>query len=147
MKEIILKFEYNNCCNNELKDYLLTLNGILEVSLDKTENTIYIKYNNDINLKVLILEIKSFINNINIPDIIAFDKCCNNTMSYDIIIKDLCCEYCLMSNIEELLFIEGINKASTYFDKSKKNIRISIEFNPNMINLNDIKRIEKNFNS
>ena len=146
MKEIILQFEYNNCCNKELKDYLLTLNGILEVIFNDIENTIYIKYNNDINLKVLMLEIKSFIHNINIPDIIAFDKCCNNTMSYDIIIKELCCEYCLMNNIEELLLIDGINKASTNFDKSKKNIIISIEFNPNIITLNEIKKIEDKFN-
>lgn len=146
MKEIILQFEYNNCCNKELKDYLLTLNGILEVIFNDIENTIYIKYNNDINLKVLMLEIKSFIHNINIPDIIAFDKCCNNTMSYDIIIKELCCEYCLMNNIEELLLIDGINKVSTNFDKSKKNIRISIEFNPNIITLNEIKKIEDKFN-
>ena len=84
--------------------------------------------------------------NINIPDLIFFDKYNNDIEIYNIVIKELCCEYCLMSNIEELLLIDGINKASTNFDKSKKNIRISIEFNPNIITLNEIKKIEDKFN-
>ena len=146
MKEIILQFEYNNCCNKELKDYLLSLNGILEVSFNDIENTIYIKYNNEISLKVLFLEIKLFMNNVNIPDLIFFDKYNNDIEIYNIVIKKLCCEYCLMNNIEELLLIDGINKVSTNFDKSKKNIRISIEFNPNIITLNEIKKIEDKFN-
>lgn len=146
MKEITLKFEYNNCCNKELKNYLLTLNGILEVIFNDIENNIYIKYNNEISLKVLFLEIKSFMNNVNIPDLIFFDKYNNDIEIYNIVIKELCCEYCLMNNIEELLLIDGINKASTNFDKSKKNIIISIEFNPNIITLNEIKKIEDKFN-
>jgi len=149
MKELFLTFNFHNCCDNELKTYLLKLNGILDVNFNYEDNSIYIKYNqNIISLKMLFLEIKTFLNILKVPDLVSFNKVSDNNSSYNIIIKDLCCEYCLMGFIEELLLIDGINQAfSDYNYDIKTNVVITISYEDNIININSILELENKFNT
>ena len=65
-----------------------------------------------------------------------------------IVIKDLCCEYCLMSMIEDLLEIDGIESAFTDFDYHKKNnVNIFITYNDKLIKNNQLNEIKEKFNN
>jgi copper chaperone CopZ len=83
-----------------------------------------------------------------IPSLLAFDKHSKNKLEKaTITIKDLCCEYCLMGMIEELLFIDGIDKVDSDFDyMNKKNVKFNIMYDENIISADKIKELEKNMN-
>ena len=148
MDELTLKID---CwINKEIKDYLLSINGIFEVNINSIENEINIKYNHNlINIKVLINEILLFLDILKTPSIISFDKHSKQkTEKYSIIIKNLCCEYCLKNMINDLLVIDGIETANSNFDyHNKTNVIISINYNSKLINKEKIKQIESKFNS
>lgn len=138
--------------HKELKEYLMSLNGISSVTIKDNEYlSITIKY--DINLitpKIIKMEIFLFLN-IKIPSILSFDKNTKEkTEKYTIVRNDICCDYCLKGAIEDLFDIEGIeNVISNYneyysFENSNecKQITISISYNPNMISFDEMKKIE-----
>ena len=66
---------------------------------------------------------------------------------YQIIIKNLCCEYCLLNMIEELFEIEGIGSSYSNFTDDKKDIKIYIEYDKNIIDNENLKELELKFNS
>ena len=147
MKELMLKFDYE-CIDITIEQYLLSLKGVVDIKIDNFKNQIYIKYNsNDINIKVIKLEIMLFLDT-KIPDIIAFDKHSKARLNnISITIKDLCCEYCLKGMIEELLLINGIEKVNTNFDYINKNdVLINIEYDNELITKENIKILENKFN-
>lgn len=147
MNELMLKFDYE-CIDKNIIEYLLSLEGIIEVKINNLENELYIKYNqNTISLKLIKLEILLFLGT-KIPDIIEFDKYSKAILTKtNIIIKDLCCEYCLKSMIEELLLIKGIEKVSTNFDSfNKKDVILNIKYDKELISKEDIKILEDKFN-
>ena len=149
MQELTLTIDYCDFLGKELEDYLITLNGINEIKINNSNNQIYIKYNYDlIKTKILVLEIKLFLNKLKLPSIIGFNKHPkNNLKEYSIIIKDLCCEYCLNTMIEELLFTEGIEKCYSDFNyKNKKNVKIKINYRSDIITIEEIQNLEKKFN-
>lgn len=147
MKELTITFD-NVWLDKELKEYLLSLNGIHNVELEN--ETINIKYSPEvITIKIIKLEIVTFIDVLKTPSVISFDKHSNNTLiKTNIIIKDLCCEYCLKGMIEELFLINGIEKVDTDFDYiNKKDVLINIEYNNELITKEDIEMLETKFNS
>jgi copper chaperone CopZ len=139
--------------HKELKAYLMSLKGILDVVIENEKQLkIYIKYNPDlITLKVIKMEILLFLNLLNLPSIIAFDK--HSTIKnsvYKIIRDDICCEYCLNGSIEELFDMEGIEKVeSNFYEKEygeKGTVVINIKYNPDLISNDDMKQIELKLN-
>lgn len=149
MKELTITFD-NVWLDKELKEYLLSQNGIHNVEIDDKSETINIRYNPKlINIKIIILEILAFMNMLKTPSIILFNKHSNNTLiKTNIIIKDLCCEYCLKGMIEELFLINGIEKVNTNFDYiNKKDVLINIEYDNELITKEDIEMLETKFNS
>lgn len=144
--------------DDELKDYLMSLKGILQVIVKKDERLkIYIKYNSDlITLKIIKMEILLFLDIIKIPSIIAFDKHTTvKTSDYEISRCDICCEYCLKGAIEELFEIAGIEKVETnfyknnYYQKKKDerdNVLINIKYNPTLISNHEMEQIELKLN-
>ena len=66
----------DNCGHKELKEYLMSLNGILDVVIKNQEQLeIYIKYNPNLIIpKIIKTEILLFLDILKIPSIIAFDK-------------------------------------------------------------------------
>ena len=149
MSQLTLEFE---CLFNfELKEYLLSLDGIYEVEFEDKNFTINIKYNsNIIDVKILKLEILTFLKIQKMPSMISFDKHCKNEIKeHEIIIKDLCCEYCLKGMVDDLLIIDGIEKADCNIEKNydkRENVTINISYDPKIITIKELEHIELELN-
>lgn len=104
--------------NPELKEYLMSLNGILDVKIKNDKQLdIYLKYDrNLITPKIIKMEILLFLDIINIPSILSFDKHPKFKTNHDTIIRDdLCCEYCFKGFVDDLFEIDGIEKVESDF--------------------------------
>ena len=118
--------------HKELKDYLSSLKGILEVIIHhENQLEIYIKYDSNlITPKIIKIEILLFLNILKVPSILSFDKhSSTKTLEYKIIKKDVCCEYCFKGAIDDLFEIDGIEKVDSNFSeencyKNQENIII-----------------------
>lgn len=149
MKELTLKVEYLYGVDEEFELYMKDFNGIEEAKYDKDTLDVYIKYDETkISLNRIKLEVFLFLGINTIPSLLAFNKHSKNKLEKaTITIKDLCCEYCLMGMIEELLFIDGIDKVDSDFDyMNKKNVKFNIMYDENIISADKIKELEKNMN-
>ena len=110
----------DNWGHKELKEYLMSLNGILDVIIKNEEQLeIHIKYNSNlITPKIIRLEILLFLDILKIPSILAFDKHSPIKISeYKIIRNDICCEYCFKGAIDDLFEIDGIEKVESNFNE------------------------------
>ena len=149
MKELTIIID-DNWANKEFKNYLISLNGILDANIKDTGNLkIDIKYNpNIISEKVIKMEILLFLNLLNIPSILSFDKHSKEkTISYKITPPSVCCEYCFKGWIEDLFEIPGIEKVEHnfnefYYQKEQNKLIITINYNPNLISNSKLKQIE-----
>lgn len=154
MKKKKLTLEIDYWMHKELKDYLLSLDGVFDVTIQDEGNFfVHIEYNPDlISTKILKVETLLFLDALRMPCLVSFDKHATyKTKSYNIIIKDLCCEFCFRGFIDDLFMIDGIVKAESQFIdepyQSKQNVTISIFYNPELINEEEIKKLEIKFNS
>ncbi len=99
---IIIDYYINTELNTELKQYLMNIDGILEVDIknDKILD-IYLKYDsNSITDKIIKMEIYLFLKILKIPSLIAFDKFSfKKVCEYEVVRKDLCCEVCFKNAI------------------------------------------------
>lgn len=134
-----------------LEEYLLSLSGILEVSILNSMNVIVdVKYDsNMIALSVLKLEILFYLGILKIPSIISFDKYSKvPTDKYNIVMKDVCCEFCFRGMIEELFDINGIESITSDFNEynHRENVIIEVHYNPKIISELEIKKLELQFN-
>ena len=148
MDKLTLKFDYCEYFNDEFTTYLSSLEGVNFVNIDYSNDDIYVEYDSlTISLKVLKMEIMMYLNITKIPSLLAFDKHIDGCKKYTIVIKDLCCEYCLMSNIEDLLETDGIVSAYTDFDYNNKyNVNIFITYDEKIISKEEVDKINKKFN-
>ena len=150
MKKITLKIEYSNFLNNDLINYLSTLDGVTFSKVDNENNEIYVEYDSSIiSLNILKMEILLYLDITKIPSIVSFDKHSNgNNIKKDkIIIKDLCCEYCLNGMIEDLLEIDGIERAYTdFYYMNKFNVNIFITYNIKLIEDDTLDVLKERFN-
>lgn len=150
MDKLTLKIEYSDFLNDDIANYLTSLNGVKLVTTKKDENEIYVEYDSSIiSLKLLKMEILLYLDIIKVPSIVAFNKHLKNDIKEEhIIIKDLCCEYCLNGMIDDLLETDGIISAYSDFDYNNKyNVKIFITYNEKMINKKKILELEDQFNS
>ena len=150
MEKLTLKIDGSNFFNDDLKNYLNSLNGVIDSKIDGKNDEIYVEYDSSIiSLKLLIIEISLYLDTTKRTFIFSFDKHRNSKNKKDtIVIKDLCCEYCLMSMIEDILEIDGIESAFTGFDYHKKNnVNIFITYNDKLIKNNQLNEIKKKFNN
>ncbi len=157
MSEITIIID--NWGHEELKEYLMSLKGILDVEIKNVEHEIksdeqldiYLKYDSSlITPKIIKMEITLFLNITKIPSILSFDKYPKfKTSNYTIIRDDLCCEYCYKGAIEDLFEIEGIETVKGNFNEDylfKEKIIINIKYDPNLINTEEMKQIELKLN-
>lgn len=149
MNKLTLKIDDTNYLNKDLENYLSTIDGIVFSKVNSDNNEIYVEYDAvAISLKLLKMEILLYLDIMNTPSIVSFDKHTKNNKEDIIIIKDLCCEYCLKGMIEELLEIDGIESAYSDFDYTDKiNVKIFITYDDKLVNKDIIKKLEKKFNS
>lgn len=147
----------DNGGHNELKEYLVSLNGILSVEIRNNEQlNIYLKYNSSlITPKIIKMEILLFLDIVKIPSILSFNKYPKfKTLNYTIIRDDLCCEYCFKGAIDGLFEIEGIEKVESNFNEDylfqnceeREKITINIKYNPNLISSEKMRQIELKLN-
>lgn len=141
MSEIIFKVGWLQI-NKELDNYILSLNGVHDVKTKFDTDEIYIKYDeNIISIKVLVLEVKLFVNSVNTPLIKNFNKLSNKKLiDTTLDFGDLCCEYCVKGKIEDLILINGIEMASVDFDNIDYfNVNIKIKYDEKKITKKNIK--------
>ena len=143
----------DDCGHKELKSYLMSLKGILNVNIENEDQLIiYIKYKPDlITSEIIKMEILLFLDILNRPSILAFDKHPDiKTSVYKIIRDDICCDYCLKGAIEDLFGIEGIEKVESNFSEENyikhEPIVININYNSDLIIYDDMKQIELKLN-
>ncbi len=143
----------DNWGHKELKEYLMSLKGVLDVEVKNDEQLeIYLKYDSSlITPKIVKMEITLFLNIVKIPSILSFDKYPKfETCNYTIIRDDLCCEYCYKGAIEDLFEIKGIEMAKGNFNedyyKEREKIIINIKYDPNLISIDEMKQIELKLN-
>lgn len=149
MKELTLKVEHLYGADEEFELYMKDFNGIEEAKYDKDTLDVYIKYDETkISLNRIKLEVFLFLGINTMPSLLAFDKHSKNKLDIaTITIKDLCCEYCLKGMVEELLFVDGIEKVDTDFDYiNKQAVNFSISYDRNIITEDKIKELEKKMN-
>ena len=150
MDKLTLKIEYSDFLNDDIANYLTSLNGVKLVTIKNDENAIYVEYDSSIiSLKFLKMEILLYLDIVKVPSIVAFDKHLKNDIKEEnIIIKDLCCEYCLNGMIDDLLEIDGIISAYSDFDYNNKyDVNIFITYDEKIINKKKILELEEKFNS
>lgn len=142
-----ITIELDMILDKGLLEYLKTIDGI--ENCDINEGKISIVYKDNMSLFVIVKEICLYLDILKIPSILSFDKhLSNNLKEYQILINDLCCEYCLMSDIEELLYINGINSAYSDYDfKDKNNVVIYITYDSSIISKEELDKLNKKFNS
>lgn len=125
----------NDTVSTEIKEYLLTQDGITNVQLkqDDYKNIIDIKYNEKITPEIIMKFIELFQEN-KYSVLIGFDKKqdikCNKIIYH---IDDLCCEYCYMGLIEDLFenkYIKSVYSNYDYF-KLPINLELQIEYYDN----------------
>lgn len=147
----------DNWGHKELKDYLITLNGIKDVYIKVGD---YLKVNalydhNIITPKIITMEILLFLDIIKTDSIISFDKHPQfKTSSYEIIREDICCEYCYKKALSTLFKLDGIESVKSNFNleylfkshDKRENISISINYNPKIITKEYLKQIELDLN-
>lgn len=146
MKKLTIQIDHANYLEDGLKNYLQSLNGTSQVTINKFDNKIDITYNPTIvNLKLIKLEILLYLNLQNLPSIISFDKHSKKKVSKRMItIENLCCEYCLKNRIEELLETEGIESAYFDFDYHKKDfVNILITYDNELIGDSEVEELIK----
>lgn len=146
-----LRIEFDSWIDLELKDYLLSLKGVVSVNFyNDVSFLIEIEYDSKvINCRILKFEIVTFLKIYNVASMLSFDKHLKvKTKEYKILIEDLCCEFCYSGMIDDLFMIDGIGSAdSTFRDgQSKSNVVISGQFDPSIVNYEDIVTLERKFN-
>ena len=149
MKELTLKLEHLYGIDEEFELYMKDFNGVEDAKYDRDTLDVYIKYDEaKISLNRIKLEVFLFLGINTIPSLLAFDKHSKNKLDIaTITIKDLCCEYCLKGMVEELLFVDGIEKLETDFDYiNKQDVNFSISYDQNIITEDKIKELEKKMN-
>ncbi len=147
MKRLTYEFDFWN--HKELKDYLLSLDGVKKVNIDDEKNLILdIQYDEKkIGPKTLKYEVLAFMD-VDYPSLVWFDLHEKNKEKYTMLIKDVCCEYCYMDMIEELFNTKGIVSAKSNYNVVDFcfNDKLEIEYDPKLISLEDIKKMEKELN-
>lgn len=149
MKELTLKLDHLFGIDEEFNLYMKDFNGVEEVKYDKDTLEVYIKYEeNKISINRLKLEVLFFLGLNTTPSILAFDKHSKDKLNNTYItIEYLCCEYCFCGMIEELLFVDGVEKVDSDFDyTNNQNVHINIWYDENIITEEKIKELEKNMN-
>ncbi len=147
MKEIELEI---NDYRNRLEEYLLSIDGILDVKIKNKEYNFFVTITYD-ETKMFIerieKEIKLYIDRLNEPIVVSFNKFEDNETIKEIVIEDVCCEYCMEGSVEKLLQIDGIGSFSFDQDTNYLNIPAKLGYNPDKISKEKLKEIEASLES
>lgn len=127
-----MKLLLDDILDDEIKEYLLSQNGINFVKLEKKDFKTEINVECDSNISYLIIMkyIDLFQQN-KYPIILEFNKAFKNkTKILKYVVKDMCCEYCYKSLVMNLFEKEFINslKSNFAFNEPAFNVELEIEY-------------------
>ena len=127
-----MKIKINIINNSEIKDFLLSQDGITNVETICKDGftNMNIDITNKINPNIVMKYIELFENNHFI--LFEFDKDdIANTKTLKYVIEDMCCEYCYAGFVMELFENDNIKsvKSNFSFNKPALNIEFVIEYN------------------
>ena len=125
----------NDIFNDEIKDYLLDQDGLLNVSFSAKDYIpkINIKHDNRISPRTILKHIEVF-QGTEYSSLMEFDKGFKgdfNTLKY--LIDDMCCDYCYRGLVEDLFDSSYIKSVKSDFslDKPAFNVNFVIEYDKN----------------
>ena len=117
MNDIKIKFSYLiDASLKGLEEYFKTIDGVEECSVNLSEESIRIKYNDKLNVMMIVNEIKLYSKEENDCFIAHFEKYVDDELGeYIYHTDDLCCEYCYMGALYELIQMDEIVCVNTDF--------------------------------
>lgn len=130
-----MKIKLNNNVNPELKEFLLSQEGITEVDInyDNLYVDLNIKYNNKTNSNIIMKYIELF-EDYKYSNIVEFDKDYKDkTKTLKYTIDDMCCDYCYMGFVMNLFENDNIKSCKSNYnnDRPAYNIEFTIEYSDN----------------
>ena len=145
-----MKLVSDDFINKEIKEYLLTQEGIIDVELNENHNltTLDIKYNENITPNIILKYIELFQNR-QYSILFEFDK--NTKGNFNIleyIIDDMCCDYCYRRLVTDLFENEHIKSVKSNFNYQMPafNIKFIIEYDNDYTEEELIKYIKEKYN-
>lgn len=143
MKKIELEIE---TYRYQLEEYLLSIDGITDVKKEERGYNFFITVTYD-ERKIFIERIEKgillYIDSLNVPVIVSFNKFEDDEVIKEIIIEDGCCEYCMKGNAESLSKIDGIGSFSFDQDNGYFDVHAKLAYNPNKISEEKLKELEE----
>lgn len=145
-----MEIKLDGTINPELKDFLLSQEGIINVEINYDDYFIKlnIKFNKKTNPNIVMKYIELFEKH-KYSNLVEFNKEYEGkikTLKY--IIDDMCCEYCYMGLVMDLFENDKIKSVKSNFDFNKPafNIEFLIEYNENYSEQELIKYIKEKYN-
>ena len=143
MKKLELEIEKYR---NDLDEYLLSIDDMLDVKIEEKGYNFLITTTYDetkLFIERIVNEILLYIDILNTPSIVSFNKFEDNAVVKEFVISDGCCEYCMNGRIQELLEIDGINSASYDEGEAFFDATLKLSYNPDKINNEKLGQIIK----
>ena len=143
-----MKLILDDIYDKELKNYLLSQEGIIDIEIVSKDFISEVNINYDGKLTpIIVMKYIELFQNDQSPRMLGFDK--KTTYKFKklrYLVDDMCCEYCYKSLIYELFKNEYIKSVKSNFDFNKPafNIELLVEYNENY-NTKELKKfITKN---
>ena len=145
-----MEIKLDGTINPELKDFLLSQEGItnVEINYDEYFIKLNIKFNEKTNPNIVMKYIELFEKH-KYSNLVEFNKEYEgkiNSLKY--IIDDMCCEYCYMGLVMDLFENDKIKSVKSNFDFNKPafNIEFTIEYDEDYKDEELIKYIKEKYN-
>ena len=144
-----MKLKLDGIVNPELKEFLLTQDGITDVELNYDGDFIEldIKFNDETSPNIIMKYIEMF-GKYQFSNLFEFNKDYKGkTKILKYIVDDMCCEYCYMGLVMDLFENDKIKsvKSNFDFDKPAFNIEFTIEYAEGYKEEDLIKYIEEKY--
>ena len=142
-----MKVLLNDIIREEIKEFLLTQEGIKHVELNEVDLFWEVKVEHDskITPNIIIKYIELFQDN-KFTSMMSFDKeNSNNTNTIKYTVDDICCEYCYMGLIKELFENKNIVSVKSNYDliSPAYDVELEIKYDNNYDEKDLIKFIEE----
>lgn len=142
-----MKIVIDEICDDGLKEYLLSQDGIVSINITRKDflSNINIDLKDNVSPLIAFTYINLYLDN-KFPIMISFNKNTNKHLKkLKCIVGDMCCEYCYKNLVEELFnnqFVKSVTSNFKY-DEPAFNIEFDIEYDDNLNEEDLIKFINK----
>ena len=145
-----MKIKLDGNVNPELKDFLLSQEGITNVEIDRDGyfTKLNIKFNNKTN-SIIVMKYIELFEKYKYSNLIEFNKECEGqTRVLKYIVDDMCCEHCYMGLVMDLFENNKIKSVKSNFDFQMPafNIEFIIEYDEKYTEEELIKYIKEKYN-